>query len=224
MEYYHGPGRRGAYFEGWYLKHQGPEGELALIPAIHQRRGGERSATIQVITADQTRIFSFPERAFQAWADQFKVRVSGNWFSQDGVYVDLEEGDFSLKGELRYGPFTRLESDIMGPFRRVPAMECVHTVLSMAHPVGGAALPERAVFGFLPWNGIYRGGQGEVVPQDLPVDAVLLARAPEGEHHAVYCPHPYSGGRVYRLYLSDMVRRQILPDGHLPGSKSSPVG
>lgn len=51
---------RGAYFEGWYLKHQGPEGELALIPAIHQRRGGERSATIQVITADQTRIFSFP--------------------------------------------------------------------------------------------------------------------------------------------------------------------
>ena len=30
MEYYHGPGRRGAYFEGWYLKHQGPEGELDL--------------------------------------------------------------------------------------------------------------------------------------------------------------------------------------------------
>ena len=57
MEYYHGPGRRGAYFEGWYLKHQGPEGELALIPAIHQRRGGERSATIQVITADQNILF-----------------------------------------------------------------------------------------------------------------------------------------------------------------------
>ena len=221
MEYYHGPGRRGAYFEGWYLKHQGPEGELALIPAIHQRRGGERSATIQVITADQTRIFSFPERAFQAWADQFKVRVSGNWFSQDGVYVDLEEGDFSLKGELRYGPFTRLESDIMGPFRRVPAMECVHTVLSMAHPLEGLLCLNGRYLDFSHGTGYI---EGDIVPQDLPVDAVLLARAPEGEHHALYCPHPYSGGRVYRLYLSDMVRRQILPDGHLPGSKSSPVG
>lgn len=165
MEYYHGPGRRGAYFEGWYLKHQGPEGELALIPAIHQRRGGERSATIQVITADQTRIFSFPERAFQAWEDQFKVRVSGNWFSQDGVYVDLEEGDFSLKGELRYGPFTRLESDIMGPFRRVPAMECVHTVLSMAHPLEGLLCLNGRYLDFSHGTGYIEGDRGRSFPR-----------------------------------------------------------
>lgn len=94
MEYYHGPGRRGAYFEGWYLKHQGPEGELALIPAIHQRRGGERSATIQVITADQTRIFSFPERAFQAWRTSLRFesaetgfpRTESMWIWRKGIF------------------------------------------------------------------------------------------------------------------------------------------
>lgn len=137
MQYYHGAGRRGPYFEGWYLKHQGTEGELAVIPALHQWKNGDRTASIQVITPKNSWMFTFPEKDFDARRDQFQVRVGNNWFAQDGVHLDLAEENVSLKGDLRYGPFTPLESDIMGPFRHVPGLQCVHGVLSMGHSVDG---------------------------------------------------------------------------------------
>ena len=53
MKYYHGAGRRGPYFEGWYLKCQTRDGRaLALIPAVHQDRTGRRSASLQVLAED----------------------------------------------------------------------------------------------------------------------------------------------------------------------------
>lgn len=49
-KYYHGAGRAGPYFEGWYLKCQTKDGRgLALIPALHVDRAGRRSASLQVI-------------------------------------------------------------------------------------------------------------------------------------------------------------------------------
>lgn len=40
-KYYHGAGRAGPYFEGWYLKCQTKDGRgLALIPALHVDRAG----------------------------------------------------------------------------------------------------------------------------------------------------------------------------------------
>ena len=51
IKYYHGTGKRGLYFEGWYLKHQTKEGgALALIPAVHIDRTGRRSASLQIRT------------------------------------------------------------------------------------------------------------------------------------------------------------------------------
>ena len=46
-KYYHGAGRAGPYFEGWYLKCQTKDGRgLALIPALHVDRAGRRSASL----------------------------------------------------------------------------------------------------------------------------------------------------------------------------------
>ncbi|MCF2595329.1 tocopherol cyclase family protein [Pseudoflavonifractor phocaeensis] len=137
MKYYHGADRRGAYFEGWYLKHQGAEGEFAVIPAFHRDRRGTESASIQVVTRGAGKLFTFPARSFQAWPDRFQVRVGANWFSQEGLHLELEEPGFSLRGDLRYGPFHPLTSDIMGPFRFAPGLPCVHGVLSMEHRVDG---------------------------------------------------------------------------------------
>ncbi len=137
MKYYHGTGHRGSYFEGWYLKHQGAEGELAVIPAFHQGKKGTGAASIQVITREGSRMFSFPKGSFEAWPDLFQVRVGNNWFSRDGVHLDLEDEEISLKGELRYGPFSPLKTDLMGPFRFLPGLQCVHGVLSMGHRVDG---------------------------------------------------------------------------------------
>lgn len=137
MKYCHSAGHHGPYFEGWYFKHQGDEGEFAVIPAVHQRKGKIKTASIQVITREKSRLFCFPASEFEAWPDQFQVRVGDNWFSREGVRLDLAGEDYSLKGELRYGPLSPLEEDIMGPFRFLPGLQCVHGVLSMSHQVDG---------------------------------------------------------------------------------------
>ena len=50
MTFFHGEGKRGPYFEGWYFKHQSPEGRtLALIPAFHVDAAGGAGASIQII-------------------------------------------------------------------------------------------------------------------------------------------------------------------------------
>lgn len=136
MRYYHDKGGRGPYFEGWYLKHQGMEGSFAVIPAYHRDRKGE-SASIQVVTPGESRMFTFPASAFRAWPGRFQVRVGDNWFSREGLHLELEEPGFSLRGDLQYGLFHALGSDIMGPFRYVPGLPCVHGVLSMEHQVDG---------------------------------------------------------------------------------------
>lgn len=136
MRYYHDKGGRGPYFEGWYLKHQGEEGGFAVIPAYHRDRKGE-SASIQVLTRGESQMFTFPASTFRAWPDRFQVRVGDNWFSREGLHLELEKPGFSLRGDLQYGPFHSLESDIMGPFRHVPGLPCVHGVLSMEHQVDG---------------------------------------------------------------------------------------
>lgn len=132
-----GSTHRGPWFEGWYLKHQWQDGEFAVIPAVHRGKRGDGEASIQVITRRETGLFLFPESAFTLWPNLFQLRVGDNWFSQDGIHLDLDNGTISLKGELRYGPFSPLASDIMGPFRHVPFLQCRHGILSMSHRVDG---------------------------------------------------------------------------------------
>ena len=61
------PHGRGAWFEGWYFKHQGEEGGLALIPAIHREKRGEWTASLQIITPWESRMISYPIGAFSRW-------------------------------------------------------------------------------------------------------------------------------------------------------------
>ena len=74
MKYYHGAGRRGPYFEGWYLKCQTRDGRaLALIPAVHQDRTGRRSASLQVLAEDGAWWLEYPESALQASGELFQI-------------------------------------------------------------------------------------------------------------------------------------------------------
>ena len=131
------PSGRGAYFEGWYFKHQGAEGGLALIPAVHRERKGGWRASLQVITPGESWMIPYPIESFSRWGEGAELRLGESWFSKDGVYLAVEEQELSLKGELHYGPLTVPGEDIMGPFRHVPHMQCVHGILSMAHAVNG---------------------------------------------------------------------------------------
>ena len=128
-KYYHGAGRAGPYFEGWYLKCQTKDGRgLALIPALHVDRAGRRSASLQVIADGGAWWAEYPDAALQASEGVFQIWLDGNLFNRKGIWLNVEQSGLSLRGALLCGPFTPLKSDIMGPFRFLPGME-----LSLIH-------------------------------------------------------------------------------------------
>ena len=131
--------RTGPYFEGWYFKHQSPQGQtLALIPAFHIDRGGNRTVSLQVISKDQAWWLEYPATQFHISWHPFQVQIGQSSFGEQGIDLHIQQDGLSLQGTLRYGPFTVLRSDIMGPFRFFTGMQCSHGVISMGHPLKGA--------------------------------------------------------------------------------------
>ena len=74
----------------------------------------------------------------------------------EGWYLKLQTGEgLSLHGTVRYGHFTPLRSDTMGPFRFLPGMECAHGVLSMGHPLEGSVTLNGGTDGLLRRHGVH---------------------------------------------------------------------
>ncbi len=141
MIWYHGDKRTKSYFEGWYLKCQTKDGQcLALIPAIHIDGDGCKTASIQVITENQSWWLHFPGDLFHAEREHFLVQIDGNVFSKHGVELAIHEDGIDLVGKIRFGPFQPLRYSIMGPFEFLPKMECAHGVISMKHRLEGELL------------------------------------------------------------------------------------
>lgn len=164
MTGFHGKGKRTAYFEGWYLRHQSQGETVAFIPAFHIDPKGQASASLQIITEDGPFHLDFPAHAFSAKRERFLVRVGNCVFSEEGCQLDVNQEHCALSGRLSYGPLTPLSKDIMGPFRFVPLMECRHSVFSLSHRVDGEITlnGKKTVFG----NGIgyMEGDRGRSFP------------------------------------------------------------
>ena len=139
MNLFHGTSGTGPYFEGWYFKHQSPQGQtLALIPAFHIDSEGRRTASLQIISKDQAWWLEYPESQLQISRRPLQVQVGQSSFSSQGISLHIAQDGLSLRGALRYGPLTALRSDIMGPFRFFAGMQCSHGVISMGHSLEGA--------------------------------------------------------------------------------------
>ena len=139
MGFFRSTNRTGPYFEGWYFKHQNPQGQtLALIPAFHIDRDGRRTASLQVISKDQAWWLEYPETQPQVSRQPFQVQIGQSSFGSQGIDLHIQQDNLSLCGSLHYGPFTALRSDIMGPFRFFAGMQCAHGVISMGHSLEGA--------------------------------------------------------------------------------------
>ncbi len=137
-QYFHGEKKSGPYFEGWYFKCQTRDGHsLALIPAMHIREDGKKSASVQVVTEDDAWWLDYPASSFIASRDSLRIQIDGNSFSEEGLLLAIEREGLSLHGRVRFGPFQFLKSDIMGPFRWLANMECAHSVISMGHTLQG---------------------------------------------------------------------------------------
>ncbi|MGX8700058.1 tocopherol cyclase family protein [Caproiciproducens sp.] len=129
-----------SFFEGWYFKHQNADGAAAFIPGVSFSPQGEKRAFLQVITREGSFQLAYPYSAFRVCRKRFSVRVGRNIFTEKGVHIDLAGPDIRCTGDIRYGPLTPIASDIMGPFRFVPFMECNHGVISMKHSLTGSMI------------------------------------------------------------------------------------
>ena len=138
MGFFRGTNRTGPYFEGWYFKHQNPQGQtLALIPAFHIDREGHCTASLQVISKNQTWWLEYSETQLKVSQRLFQVQIGQSSFGHQGINLHIQQDNLSLCGSLHYGPFTALRSDIMGPFRFFAGMQCSHGVISMGHSLSG---------------------------------------------------------------------------------------
>lgn len=152
---YQGVSKRNGYFEGWYYKQatatsvSGAKASRAIsfIPGISRTPYGSADddmAFVQMIDGDtgMTRFFPFPIEAFSAKDRPFELHVANNYFSLDGLTVDLEDEQGRVEASLSYGPIAPPKSSlawpgVMGPYTFTPFMECYHGVVSMDHAVEG---------------------------------------------------------------------------------------
>lgn len=79
----------------------------------------------------------YPETQLQFSRQPFQVQIGQSSFGRQGIDLHIRRDGLSLCGTLRYGPFTSLRSDIMGPFRLFAGMQCSHGVISMGHSLNG---------------------------------------------------------------------------------------
>ena len=91
----------------------------------------ESGAFIQMISQEGARQFEISKLN----TSDGTITADRCWFSRQGCHIELP----GISGEIAYGPFTFLCSDIMGPFRFFP-MECRHGVLSMSHSLQGSII------------------------------------------------------------------------------------
>ena len=126
------------YFEGWYFKCRTKGGKtIALIAAIHKDGSGQGSASLQVISEAGTWWLEYPEAEFHVVRQPLRISLGPNTFGEEGISLQVERSGLSLNGDLRHGPLTPLQSDIMGPFRFISDLECTHGVVSMGHYLDG---------------------------------------------------------------------------------------
>lgn len=169
------------YFCGWYYRCQSDQHTLAVIPSIHRTEDSD-FCTIQLITDTGAFYVQFPNSDFQK--DGTRICIGKNRFDEDGIHLDIQTSDFHAAGHLRFGPFTPLKYDIMGPFQYVPLMQCRHTVYSMQHKVDGTLSVNGVPYVFQNATGYLEGDRGRSFPKDyiwtycsVPNGAVMLSVA-----------------------------------------------
>lgn len=143
ISYFNGANKKHTYFEGWYFKHYAALGRgkedsmLAFIPGMNVDDQGSRHAFLQVVTPTESFDLSYPYSEFHASKDRLEIVVGENYFSPEGAVLNIQTEELTVRGTIAYQNFTPLTSDIMGPFRLIPFMQCNHGVESLHHDLVG---------------------------------------------------------------------------------------
>lgn len=137
---FHGANKTHSYFEGWYFKHQGKAHTVSFIPGVNFDMKGKKSAFVQVITDTASFYLEYPYLCFHASDHKMSLQIENNKFSDSGIEINIQTSAIHCTGTIKYESLLSPESDIMGPFRFFPLMECKHGIISMGHSLKGSLL------------------------------------------------------------------------------------
>ncbi|MFZ9029399.1 MAG: tocopherol cyclase family protein [Crocinitomicaceae bacterium] len=163
------------YFEGWYFKMVGEDGEeiLSVIPGISlSKNGNEKTAFIQVIngkTAD-TKYFTYSIDDFYFSKKEFAIRIGDNYFSKDSISLNIRQNESVISGTVHMNGITKYRSKrltnpgIMGWYRFVPFMECYHGVVSLTNDLKGSITMNSEAFDFNNGKGYIEKDWGSSMP------------------------------------------------------------
>lgn len=214
------------YFCGWYYRCQTERQTLAVIPSIHKAKG-TKFCTIQLITNESSFHVQFPDSTFQKNGSQ--ISIGGNCFAANGISLDIRTPGLCATGDIRFGAFTPIQYDIMGPFRYVPFMQCRHIVYSMKHSVNGEFVINGVSYSFRDATGYLEGDRGCSFPREytwtccsFPEGALMLSVAdiPLGcfrftgvigivlLHGKEYRLATYLGARAVKIQAGEIVIQQ----------------
>ena len=147
-------------FGGFYFKARNESQTLAVIAAFHKD-----GCSIQIITDSGVWSAPYPAGAYHKTKKGFRIRLGENKFTEKGMELSVHTPSLTAAGRLRFGPFTPIKYDIMGPFCAVPFMECRHTVISMRHRVDGCITINGQRYVFKDSVGYIEGDRGRSFPK-----------------------------------------------------------
>lgn len=139
-------------FFGYYIKCQGNDGTVAIIFGKSEEKN-----FIQVITEDETFNYEFPTTHI---GKDFEMSVGENRVNKNGITMNIEK----IFGKIEFGKFTKINGDIMGPFRFLPFMECKHMIISMHHEISGQLTIGGKTYNFDNGIGYIEGDRGKGFP------------------------------------------------------------
>ena len=153
------------YFKGYYFKHTVGNEVFSFIVSYHISRCGQSYSSIQFINSSGSYVKRFPLKAYRESKEGFGICVGSNIFSSKGIKVDIQFDEFHLKCQIKYTPFTPLQSHIMGPFKWIPFMECNHDVYSLTHQLKGQLVINDVILRVEGGTGYIEGDKGHSFPE-----------------------------------------------------------
>jgi hypothetical protein len=167
-------------FEGFYFKCDGKCNSAAFIFG-RRKNGKNKAGFIQILTEsgsfyeefDSGGVVFSKRPAKRRGAEKISkaarllpdIRLGANRAGSGGIFLDIDRLGLRISGEVRFGPFSGIKYDAMGPFRFFPFMECRHTVISMYHGLSGQIEINGAKLDFDGGRGYIEGDKGRSFPK-----------------------------------------------------------
>ena len=147
------------HFEGYYIKCNNRQTAVAVIFGRAKSKE-RRHAFLQIITQDGSYSAEYHYDDFILIKNPFILIIGPNKVSFEEMSVKIED----VEGNVKFGRFTPIRYDIMGPFKFFPFMECRHTIISMNHTVTGRFFVNGRDIDFDSGTGYIEGDRGKSFP------------------------------------------------------------